>query len=332
MTKILNMNLELTTACPLRCPQCYCSFQNAKHMDFGTAMKWIDEGANFGVKNLALSGGETLCYPRLFDVIRYGKTKGMSVAAAFSGWKLNQEVVQNLVDAGIDNICISLNGSTEEINAYTRQGYQYAIEALQLLHNLKFKYTIINWVMHSNNADDFPNIIKIAEEYGVNMIDVISFKPDSKKEIKSFPTKEQIYCISNIIKDYRGPVKITVEKCFSQLLAILCDTKLFGNLNVGINRGCRAGISIFSVNVDGSLSPCRHIHYKENYDSLEAYFEKSEVISRLRNCTENEAQFPCQGCKYVLYCRPCMAINTEIFDTIAFRNDVCPINADAYSD
>ena len=52
------MNLELTTNCPLHCPQCYCALTGGKNIDPEKAKFWIREGARYGVKNVMLSGGE----------------------------------------------------------------------------------------------------------------------------------------------------------------------------------------------------------------------------------------------------------------------------------
>lgn len=322
---VTNINLELTTACPLRCKQCYCSFENPKHMPLKVAKKWIQEAGVIGAKAVALSGGETLCYPHLNEIIDFAKSKGLIVAATFSGWNFTQEVLDKLRSAGIDNICISLNGSTKEINSLTRDGFDYAITALTLLQENHFPSTTLNWVMHSNNTYDFKNVIAIAEKFDVKLIDVISFKPDSEKQMKTIPTKEQLYWVADIIRNYRGKVKIGVEPCYSQLLAVLLDTKLFGNMNSGPNRGCRAGFSLMSVNVDGSLSPCRHISYRENYDTIQQYFDSSPIISQLRACNEAEAKEPCSNCDFLYHCKPCMAINTEIHGKILWGNGFCPL-------
>ena len=65
----LQMNLELTQVCPLQCPQCYV-VSGARHMERDLALQRIREAAAFGVRHINLSGGETLCYPYLSDLIR----------------------------------------------------------------------------------------------------------------------------------------------------------------------------------------------------------------------------------------------------------------------
>lgn len=327
MTKLLSMNLELTTACPFRCPQCYCNMENVQHLDFDTAKGALDEGSALGLKDLSLSGGETMCYPHLTELIAYAKACGVpGIHAAFSGWGFNQETVTNMINAGLSSISISLNGSTKAINNLTRQGYEDAINALSILKQMDYKHTIVNWVMHSNNVDDFDDLVQLCEDYQVEMIDIISFKPDAKAQLKSVPSREQIIRIANTIRKQTGNVRITVEKCYSQLLALTADTKLFGNLNTGKYRGCFAGYGCVSVNVDGTFSPCRHIHYKEHFNTIEEYLTESAIMQQLAECDETKAEEPCKSCKYLLNCRPCMAINTEMENTIAFRNPYCHVN------
>ena len=327
MNKLLSMNLELTTACPFRCPQCYCNMENVQHLDFDIAKRALDEGSTLGLKDLSLSGGETMCYPHLIELISYANSCGISgIHAAFSGWHLNHETVNKMINAGLSSISISLNGSTKSINSLTRQGYEEAINALALLRDMDYKHTIVNWVMHSNNVDDFDNLVQLCENYHVDMIDIISFKPDAKAQLKSVPSQEQMIRIVKTIRKHTGNVKITVEKCYSPLLALSGDTKLFGNLNRGKHRGCFAGYECVSVNVDGSLSPCRHIHYREKFDTIDEYLNHSKVMQQLAQCDETKAEEPCKSCKYLLNCRPCIAINTEIENTIAFKNSYCHVN------
>ena len=295
-------------------------------MDLNVAKKWIEEAKSVGIANVALSGGETLCYPHLYEVISYAHSLSMTVSAAFSGWGITPEVLEKLRQSGLQHLCISLNGSTKEINELTRDGYEYAISALSLLKENKLGFnTILNWVMHSNNTSDFPNIVMLAEANNIHVIDIIGFKPDSQAQMDSVPSREQMEWIANIVKNQKGETKIAIESCYSPLLTLACDTKLFGNLNRGNRRGCRAGINLLSVNIDGSLSPCRHIQHREFYDTIEDYWNNSEVLKKIRQCDELTAEEPCLSCRFLNHCKPCLAINTEIHKRIFRGYPNCPI-------
>lgn len=324
MYKMDGMNIELTTCCPLHCPQCYCTLEGGKHIDLDVAKSKIDEAAKHGVYLVQLSGGETICYPHLFDLVAYASNKIKTVNVALSGWHFNHDVIKKLIDSNVGGIYISLNGSTNTINSVTRDGYEYALNALKIMKEAGYRNSFLNWVMHSNNCDDFENVVRIAEDYSVSNIVVLVFKPDSSHQLLSFPSGEQIHKIAQFIKSYRGPVKIMVETCFSQLMAILKDTKLFGNLNLGPTKGCRAGIYNYSINVDGMYSPCRHLDYYEDYESLDVYLEESDIIRQIRN-VETYKEEPCASCGLSNYCKPCLAVNSKLENKISIGNGVCDL-------
>lgn len=276
------------------------------------------------MKQVMLSGGETLCYPYLYEIIKAASQYCGRTVIALSGYGLTREVFEKLVEAGVSDIAVSLNGSTDEINSLTRSGYNYAISALELLSENNYQNTTINWVMHSSNADDFENIIKIAEQYRAAKIEIIGLKPDSNKELISLPSKNQMIEIKNIILNYKGDVEICVEPCFSPMLALLCDTKLFGNLNRGEYKGCIAGRTTFCVNIDRSLSPCRHLNYRENFDTLKEYLDNSQVQNLIRQAELNKKE-PCRSCRFTDNCRHCLAINAKLNGEIYIGNALCSI-------
>lgn len=319
----LGMNIELTDKCPLRCPQCYCTLEGGKHIPHEIASKYIRQAKSFGIKHIELSGGETMCYPHLFELVKLAHDIDLEVNIAISGWNFTESNLDKLIQAGLNNIYISLNGPTEEINRLTRDGYQYSISALQLLQSKGFSNVYINWVMHRSNADYLPEMIQIAQKYSVRAIIILAPKPTSKHELNTFPSLQQMQNTTQIIKN-AVPGTILIESCFSPLLAMVRDTKLFGNLNIGRSMGCGAGKNLLSVNVNGLLSPCRHLEYFEKWDSLEEYWNSSPILQKIRTL-EDEKREPCLSCKFCNYCRHCLSINSKLKGDLYVGNEFCPL-------
>lgn len=318
------MNLELTTRCPLRCPQCYVHLNTGEDMQLDTALHWLREGKRAGVELVCLSGGETLCYPHLPELIRECKALGLTSAIALSGAYATRERLEGLIQDGVSEIYVSLNGSTEEINRKTRDGYQLAIDTLQILKGLSFKNTKINWVMTKENAHDLPGMIALCERYHVKGLVLLAFKPDSAYEWGSFPSAEQMEVAARQIKAYRGMIDVVVEPCFSQMRALIGRSALAGNLNVGMQRGCGAGRDGISVSVDGRLTPCRHLDVREEWDSIMEYWENSSFLAELRR-VEDERQEPCSGCRYENYCLPCMAVGYKLYGEVTRGQRACEL-------
>ncbi|MBC2579360.1 radical SAM protein [Clostridium sp. DJ247] len=303
------MNIEVTDKCPLQCPQCYCQLNIGKEINKDIAINIIEQASKLNIEYVNISGGETLLYPHLFELISTCSENEILPNIAISGWGFNELVLNHLIKNGINCIFVSLNGSTERINSFSRNGYNLAINALKILAKSKFNKTIINWVMQSNNSDDFPNIIKIAEKYNVKAVVVMAIKPDSNGHLKTFPYKEQIEKISVFIKKYSGNIQIVIDKCFSQLKAYM-GRNIFSNTNQGLYKGCTAGLDSFTLNVDGNFSPCRHLFIPERYNSIIDYWTKSLILAKLRE-PNNLRVKPCIDCKLNNYCRPCIAINSN---------------------
>ncbi|MBO6159499.1 MAG: radical SAM protein [Firmicutes bacterium] len=323
--KLHGMNIELTTACPLHCPQCYCTLEGGKHIPLETAKKMLAEAASLGVQHVELSGGETLCYPHLVELVAYARSLDIAPSIAISGWHFDARVLQELVDAGIDMICLSLNGPTQVLNAPTRDGYDYSIQALKILQENHYPDTYINWVMHRDLVEYLPDMIALAESYDASGFLIIEPKPTAAHELNTSPTAEQMLYVADFVKKYRGSLDINVQHCFSPLAALVGENKLWGNRNRGPYKGCTAGIVSLSVNVDGQFSPCRHLDYFESWDSIQEYWEKSPVLKQIRDLGETKTG-PCETCRLAPYCRPCMAANSKIEGKISIGNRYCALH------
>jgi len=325
MYKPESMNIELTTYCPLNCPQCYCTLTGGKNIDKDKALYWLKQAGEMGVQTVHLSGGETLCYPHLYELIRAASSYCKNVHVALSGWNFTSEVFEKLVSAGISGIFISLNGSTGEINAKTRDGFDHAISALSIMKEKEYSEIWVNWVMHSNNTDDFANVLKLAEDYNVKNLVIMALKPDSKHEMKTAPDAEQMVELAKLIRRYKGKVQIMVEACYSPMMALVFDNKWSGNTNIGIEKGCGAGLTSFSVNVDAKLSPCRHLDYFEDPQSLAEYWQQSSILRMIR-MLEYVKMPPCNDCYYSPYCRHCVAINSKMNSSLYLGNEMCGLH------
>ena len=321
------INIELTNVCPLHCPQCYCKNEGGKHIDLSKAKRAVDEAVSDGVTLVNLSGGETLCYPDLYELISYSSHTGVSVNIAISGWGFDCKTLDRLLAAGVNEISVSLNGSNERVNSYSREGFAYAIRALDVIRQSSYHNACINWVMQRNNADDFPNMVELAERYDIGKILIIVYKPDSNHHIDQFPTTAQIRYVSDCIRQYRGQVKLEIEACFSQLRALAYRSSWAGNLNIGPLKGCCAGRIAYSVNLDGDYSPCRHINYYESFPSLAEYLQGSEMIKRIHQADRCIGD-TCAGCSYQKNCRPCLAIPFLTSGKIIYENRNCELYKD----
>lgn len=306
-----SVNLELTKWCPLNCLFCYCKSDSTEHMELSMAKYWLEQAGLMGVHTVSLSGGETAGYPHLEEVIRYAKEKCGYVSAAFSGYGLTHEKIQSLQRAGLDAFHISLNGSTEKVNHASRNGFQYAMRTLENLKKAGIKNFTINYVLTKENADDFQNIVALAESYNAEGISILALKPDSQKKLKSRPSASQVYSIADQVAAYYGKLYISVESCYSELVSLIYRRRLINWMYTESTMGCRAGRYTFSVSVDGRLMPCRHLLMYEDADNLADYWYHSPILRQIREL-DRMHNSRCANCLNGDLCRPCIGVRKDI--------------------
>lgn len=115
------LTVELTDKCNLKCTYCPKSLDigvKGGHMAWEVFVKAIDGGLEEGrldVVNL-VGFGEPFLYPELSRAIRYIKDKDprIRVHLTSNGTLLNKQVAKTLIDAGLDQLTISVNATSRE--------------------------------------------------------------------------------------------------------------------------------------------------------------------------------------------------------------------------
>lgn len=131
----LLVDIELSSACNLKCPMCYTiteEFKNKVHtqlMERKVFRKIVDEIAGKVISvRLSLRGEPTL-HPDLVECIRYCKEKGIKeVSFLTNGSKMSKDYFIQVAEAGADWITFSIDGVGDEYE--------------QIRHPLKFGDTL----------------------------------------------------------------------------------------------------------------------------------------------------------------------------------------------
>ena len=299
-----SLQIEITDDCPLACPQCYKANQQASYMRFDVFQKVIDEAAQIGAYPITLNGGEPLCHPDFLEMVTYAAYKQMLVTTFISGFGLSQEHIDRLSSIKNLQLMISMNGSTEEINSLSRDGYFYAVKALERLSksNVQFTYAI-NWVARNDNIDDLPQLLNFSLGYGAKFINVVCNKITHNGEVESPLNKYNYQKLIHIIQENGD--KFTIQICYGILWAQFIPDDQTSQ------AGCPAGIHLCGVNVEGDYFPCTHLNYVESYPSIMDYWKNSSTLCVLRSASKHITGGKCETCVKYKNCRFCHAISLE---------------------
>ena len=174
--------VEVTNECNLRCGTCRREMGERKFgfMSFDLFMKIIDDAAAIGgVRLLLYFGGEPLMHPDFLKMLKYAVVKRSQfrdVGFFTNGMLLNEKIVDNIIELGVDNVTLSLDG-IGLVNEKLRCGSSYPIIEKNINYLLKARgkqstpKIIINSTI-SNQTDEELTAIK---ETWQNRLDEVRF-------------------------------------------------------------------------------------------------------------------------------------------------------------
>ncbi|HSI43293.1 MAG TPA: radical SAM protein [Methylotenera sp.] len=120
-----HLDIETASACQMRCPMCYTTYMDESLkgiMKYELYTKLVDEASSLGVYSIKLSWrGEPLLNKDIVKMVKYAKNKGIKEVAFLSNAEfLTEEMAEALVDAGLDWLSISADGTGEIYNEIRR--------------------------------------------------------------------------------------------------------------------------------------------------------------------------------------------------------------------
>ena len=173
---------EVTKGCNLRCIHCRASateLSSPSDLSTERAMGIIDQIATFANPILVLSGGEPLFRSDIFQLARYGTSKGLRVALATNGTLVTKEVARMIVDSGVRRVSISLDGA-DALTHDTFRGIPGAFDAAVYgLRNLKTlgMSVQINMTIARHNARQLPQVLELAKSLGADALHTFLLVP-----------------------------------------------------------------------------------------------------------------------------------------------------------
>jgi PqqA peptide cyclase len=203
----LSLVCEVTHRCPLHCV--YCSNPLAmqpadSELTTGVWTRVFDEAARLGVAHLHLSGGEPLARYDIVNLVRGGRTAGLYVNLITSGIGLSEARLNDLVEAGLDHLQLSLQDADEAL-ANRWAGAPVHAKKLELgtliraQSNLAFT---VNVVVHRQNLDRLEKMIALAEGLGPERIEIAHVQYYGwalKNREMLMPTREQLECSEHLL-------------------------------------------------------------------------------------------------------------------------------------
>jgi MoaA/NifB/PqqE/SkfB family radical SAM enzyme len=171
--------VESAIACNLKCVMCPWReiAKKASHHGIMTQEIWeaiqpyLDQVTSVDFTG----GGEPLLQPKLIRWIADAKAAGCETGFLSNGLLLKKEKLEKILDAGIDWICISMDGATAEMYNKIRVGSNFDRVCENVAHIASLRdgnvpKIMINFVLMAMNFHQVQEIVRLAAGLGVDQV------------------------------------------------------------------------------------------------------------------------------------------------------------------
>src|SRR5579859_4212749 len=167
---------EVTHRCPLHCVYCSNPMQLAGTQSELSTAEWtsvFQQAGKLGMLHAHFTGGEPLARADLTELIAAARAAGLYTNLITSGIGLNDQRLENLVNAGLDHIQISFQDSREDAANWIAgaKAHAHKIELSRAIRRHKIAFTV-NLVVHRQNLDHLDEMIAFIEQLNPERVEI----------------------------------------------------------------------------------------------------------------------------------------------------------------
>lgn len=219
--------LDPVLACNLRCRMCYFSDPEKRKTMKGAfqredLVKLSDALFHRALKLQIGCGAEPSVFQHNEDLIRLAKTKGIPYISMTTNANLfSEEDWLRLLEAGLDEVTLSVHGVTKESYEYFMQGasFEKFVESLRILTTLKSQFPSFKVRLnYTVNKDNLEELSRFFEKFGSYRFDILQIRPIQKlgeTDYHCFSWEELYVRYDAIIEKLKAECKIRQIICMA---------------------------------------------------------------------------------------------------------------------
>lgn len=302
---------ELTRNCNLNCLHCRARSDAGPHeneLTLDECKMIIDDLSAFSSPIVILTGGEPLLRPDVFEVIEYGKSRGLHMVIAINGTLLDREKAERLKDAGILRVSMSLDGKDAAAHDGFRcvdGSFDSVMKAAAILREVGLSFQI-NTTVTRLNLRDLDEINHLVQGIGAVAWHVFLLVPVGRgeglkgEELNAAMYEEVLEWLYSVEKEGLLEIKVTCAPHYYRIVKQKGETPK--------SAGCLAGKSFLFISNEGIAQPCGYLEVPAGdvrRDGVERIWKESPVFQSIRDLTGYKGK--CGSCSFLKICGGCRA-------------------------
>jgi MoaA/NifB/PqqE/SkfB family radical SAM enzyme len=278
-----------------------CDYGPGDHGELSTD-EWkavIDSAVKLRVVLISMTGGEALLRKDLFELIRYAVDSGIAVHLNSNATFLNDKIVDNLSEAGVDTLSVSIDSPIREEHEKIR-GEGTFDKTVAGIKNVKQRAPHIkiglNSVVNTGNYKDLKQYIPLAKGLGVEQIKFMPIHTNLLQRDKAIDDYEEMIFTDKDVEDLDREIVELHGAMQASGLVTTCKAFYKGMTSLfsppDSNFYCYAGYATCVIDNRGYVGPC--FEYDGTYSVRERPLEDiwaspayAKLREKVRSCDRN---------------------------------------------
>lgn len=321
--KVHVINWNVTEACNLECWHCFAATGRRAPTELTTeeGLSLLEEiRRTFGKIKVTLGNAEPLMRDDILDFVSYGSKLGLSMALATNGTLLSEKRVMQFKRAGLKEVALPIDG-VQETNDRIRgkDSFDSALRAAEAAKKAKLNIVVSSCISRMN-IPELPQILDICTKLGAKRSEIFHYIPMGRGLEKlpdaALDEKQFVQSLFSIYEEQKRRRGLEIYPTTACQYWVVLNQKFKSEGFVPeyffeMAPGCGAGISMFSVKPDGSVTACPMLDsYVGNVRGTPLKkLWRSEAFRKLQlrdvkgRCAVCEHKNICMGCRVRAFIR-----------------------------
>jgi AdoMet-dependent heme synthase len=302
---------ELTRNCNLNCLHCRARSDAGPHeneLSLDECKKIIDDLLAFSSPTVILTGGEPLLRSDIFEIIEYGKARGLRMVIAINGTLLDFEKAESLKQAGILRVSMSLDGKDSASHDGFRRvegSFDSVMKAATIFREVDLPFQI-NTTVTRLNLEQLDEIYRLVRKIGAVAWHVFLLVPVGRgeglkgEELNAAMYEEVLEWLYSVEKEGLLEIKVTCAPHYYRIVKQKGETPK--------SAGCLAGKSFLFISNQGIAQPCGYLEAPAGdvrKEGVEHVWRNSPVFQSIRDLKGYKGK--CGSCSFLKICGGCRA-------------------------
>ena len=248
---------------------------------------------------VAITGGEPLLRPDLFDVMNFAHKLGFPWGMVTNGFLVTKDKITEMKKAGMSSVVVSIDGINEIHDEFrnTPGAYEKAMQAVRLMKEADFLKVIqITTSLHQKAFPHLEKMYEVFKQSGANSWRIMNIDPIGRAENNTeiLLTDKQLRGLLEFIKEKRKKIDKNFEVVYG--CAGFLGTEFEGKVRPWLFN-CNTGISTASILHNGDIFVCPNVPRQP--ELIQGNVKKDNFVKIWENKFEhfrNPARTKCQKC------------------------------------